>query len=409
MEERLIVRTLGAFTVMREGRTISDSSARSYKVWKIFKYLVTNRHKMLSTEALIDIIWPDEQPANPLKSLHAIMFRLRKLLDRNGDSESCILSMHNSYQWNLDAPIDLDVANFETLVHYAREESSDERKKPYLEEAVKWYKGDYLHDSSSEIWAQPATYYYKRMYVNAVTELIEIYTRDSAYNDIVKLCNTALQIEPYEEALHEYFIQALLISGDTEQAHKQYRLIADKMHRQFGSKPSELLQSLYQEIQNREHKYAFDPLTIKQRLEKEDARRGAYFCTAEMFRQIYQLDMRSNERMKFPVFFAVITVVAKKPGMDVKILETASQILRRILIRTLRKGDIITQYAKYQYLLLLSLYMPEDAQSVLVRIKRLFADEACGGYCELQTNISRIGEIRPGDGEIPVTYESGQA
>ena len=85
MEERLIVRTLGAFTVMREGRTISDSSARSYKVWKIFKYLVTNRHKMLSTEALIDIIWPDEQPANPLKSLHAIMFRLRKLLDRNGD------------------------------------------------------------------------------------------------------------------------------------------------------------------------------------------------------------------------------------------------------------------------------------------------------------------------------------
>jgi len=164
MQEQINVQTLGTFCVKYSGTTISDETGRSYKLWKIFKYLITNRHKIVTTELLIEMIWPDEQPSNPLNSLQALIFRLRKLLNKYVGGEF-ILFAHNSYQWNPDVPVDIDVVNFERHIQCARDESADERKIPHLKKAIELYKGDYLPTALSEIWSLPVTNYYRRMYI----------------------------------------------------------------------------------------------------------------------------------------------------------------------------------------------------------------------------------------------------
>ena len=73
MQSALTVRTLGVFSVSVGEKAVSDNSVRSQKLWKVFKYLLTNRHKMTSVESLIDVLWPDEEPDNPQKSLQTLL------------------------------------------------------------------------------------------------------------------------------------------------------------------------------------------------------------------------------------------------------------------------------------------------------------------------------------------------
>jgi DNA-binding SARP family transcriptional activator len=317
--------------------------------------------------------------------------RLRKILNPDGEPDRYILCRHNSYQWNPAAPVDLDAANFENHILQARKQTSDERKRPYLEEAVKMYAGDYLHEAAAEIWVMPVTSYYKRVYLHAVEELHDIYARAAAYDDIIKLCHAAIQIEPYDETLHERLIHALLISGETASAKRQYRHIAGVMKKMFGAPPSEELQLLHNDMRNIEKEHPSDPADIKRSLESDDVRRGAYFCTSGTFKHIYQLDLRSEERLKFPLYLAIVTVEAKNGEARSSVLKASSQTLRQCLMRTLRKGDVVSQHTQYQFLVLLSAYRHKDAESALVRVKRMFAAEPGAASCGLRTDLFTTG------------------
>ena len=404
MPEKLVIRTFGAFSVSVGGKTISDQSARSQKLWLVFKYLITNRGNATTTETLIEALWPDEQPQYPLKSLQSLIVRLRKLLNADGIPDRYILFMHNSYFWNPDMYIDLDVAHFESLILQARGQTTDEGKRPFLEDAINLYTGDYLHETASEIWVMPVTSYYKRTYLRAVEELHDIYVRAAAYEEAIGLCNSAIKNEPYDETLYERLIHALLINGEITLAKERYRHITDIMRKQFGAQPSDELQMLYREMREMNMEQPSDPVEIKRSIERDGLRRGAYFCTSSAFRRIYQLDMRSDERMKFPLFFAVVTVMVKENEPDPNILRSSSQTLRQCLMRTLRKGDVISQHSQHQFLVLLSAYQSKDAETALTRVKKQFAAEPSGLVCDLNTHLFRTGCEESGGDQMLATF-----
>ncbi|MDR0470052.1 MAG: winged helix-turn-helix domain-containing protein [Peptococcaceae bacterium] len=391
MQDALTIRTLGVFSVGIGDRPLSDTSNRSQKLWKIFKYLLTNRHKMISVETLIGILWPESEPDNPQKSLHTLMSRLRKQLNPDGEGDSYILFQHGCYQWNPKLPIDLDVAEFEKMITNSAETQDDEEKLVFLKKAVDMYQGDYLSEATFEAWVLPVSNYYKRLYLRTVLDLVEVCKRASAYEDIAEICIKAIENEPYEENLYEYLIQALLINGEIARAQRYYHHFSELMQKAFGAKPSEEFRALSQGMWENEGE-EFNLFDIKRKLDGEPLRRGAFFCTTDTFNQIYQLDKRSDERMKFPVFLCLITVSGKTEApIEEKLVKSASLALRQCLMRTLRQGDIVSQYSKNQFLLLLSAYYQKDAESALNRVQHLFADEADNAPFELKINLSQIG------------------
>lgn len=394
MAEELVIHTLGNFFVSLGGKDISDATSRSRKVWTIFKYLLTNRHRLATTEALIEVLWPIESPDDPLKTLYSHVSRLRRLLQAGGKSVDYILYRQNGYQWNPQAPVYLDIVDFEQTVKMARSLSVDEDKLLLLQRAVELYGGDFLADSSHESWALPLVNYYKRLYIQAVNELAEIYARNSAQDEIISLCNRAIQLEPYEETLYVRLIQALLINGETAQAQKCYQCIADLLFKELGAQPSQELQILWLEMRGNDSEQA-DIVEIKNRLEARDEPRGAYFCTADMFKQFYQFDKRSDERLNFPVFLGLITISsADGTELTTKQIKSAMSKLRQCMMRTLRQGDVVSQYSRCQYLTMLSAYFPKDAETALVRIRKLFIAEYAGEPCNLQTNLSKVGNMQ---------------
>ncbi|MCL1805321.1 MAG: winged helix-turn-helix domain-containing protein [Clostridiales bacterium] len=390
MQNILTIRTLGVFSVSIGDTPISDNSTRSQKLWKVFKYLLTNRHKMVSVETLIGVLWPDDEPDNPQKSLHTLMSRLRKQLNPGGSGDSYILFQHGCYQWNPKLPINLDVAEFERKITQAGDTDDDEEKRVYLKQAVEMYRGGYLSEATYEAWVLPSSNYYKRLYLRTVADLAETYKRSGEFEEIVQLCIKAIDNEPYEEALYEYLIQALMINGELTKAKEHYRQFSDLMEKAFGAKPSEEFRSLSQGMWEAEGE-EFNLFDIKRRLDGETMRKGAFFCTTDTFNQIYQLDKRSDERMKFPVFLGLITLANKDRAPEDKIIKSSVISLRQCLMRTLRAGDIVSQYSKNQFLLLLSAYENKDAEAALVRVRRLFSQEPEGSRFDLRVNLSQIG------------------
>ena len=52
--------TLGKFEIYSKGVKITENSKRSIRVWNLFKYILSNRKKMLSSGELIDVVWGED-------------------------------------------------------------------------------------------------------------------------------------------------------------------------------------------------------------------------------------------------------------------------------------------------------------------------------------------------------------
>lgn len=97
----LRIETLGNFSVRVGDEMLSDSSPRAGQVWKLFKYIITNRATPIPTDKLIDLLWPEEEVDNPIKALYTLVYRLRSILNEHFDEkQEFIIFQHNSYIWN---------------------------------------------------------------------------------------------------------------------------------------------------------------------------------------------------------------------------------------------------------------------------------------------------------------------
>ena len=76
----LEIRTLGNFQVSYGEKILTQEYSRSYRLWKIFKYLITYREQGVLPEVLVEKIWPDEDYADAKSAVRTQVHRLRQLL-----------------------------------------------------------------------------------------------------------------------------------------------------------------------------------------------------------------------------------------------------------------------------------------------------------------------------------------
>jgi two-component SAPR family response regulator len=63
--DRLKIYTLGRFIVLRGKKSLNEQTNRSYRMWELFKYLLTNRGKGIPAESITEILWPGSDYAAP--------------------------------------------------------------------------------------------------------------------------------------------------------------------------------------------------------------------------------------------------------------------------------------------------------------------------------------------------------
>ena len=184
------------------------------------------------------------------------------------------------------------------------------------------------------------------------------------------LCEKAVLIEPYEEELHQIY-EALLAAGKVKQARVHYEYITSLLYRNSASsRPRKCLMFTSGWAKSIAESPEIAALQEDMTEEKTD---GAFICSRDVFRSIYKLERRRSERTKQSVYFGSIAPVAGgKQGLRRnrgKVMDD----LENVLVKSLRRGDVVTRWDDSQFALILPGVDEQQAQSVLERIEKQFS------------------------------------
>ncbi len=391
-DDTLRIYTLGQFCVHRGDRVISSEARRSYKLWELFKFIISNRGRNIHGDNIIESLWPEQDYNDSRNSLHSMIYRLRQLIDNNchnTHSVSSIVFSTGTYAWNDNTNCWLDAVHFEQLCAAARQASSNEPSQSinlYLE-AIDLYKGDYLPELTYTEWTIPLRNYYHRLYVNAVQDVISLLLKADEQEKIIEICEKAIQLEFYKEEIHAAYLFALLKAGSIAQARSHLEYASSVFQKEMGIDLKNVLPhfSSLHELENNHH--APDLAVIQKHLDKAAEPPGCMLCNPDVFRFLYKTELRRSERSGQPVFLAMF---ALEPGSTNKSFDLRScmDLLHRTLTVNLRRGDVVCQWNDQQYLLLLTGLDADQAVKAINRIQLSFESN-----CKYPAKL--INDVKP--------------
>lgn len=377
-EEKNYIYTLGKFLISQGDEVTSETTNRSKKMWEIFKFILSNRDKVLFPETILDTIWPERDYADPGMVMRAQMFRLRKALNAGDKKPSLAVNLvytRGCYHWENNASFWIDVDEFENFAARANSLAAEQPEEAIelYQKAIYLYKGEYLPESSFSEWIVPLRSHYHDLYLESVFKLADLFKERHAYKEIIKLCEQASNIDYFEEKIHIRLIEALMAEGLTTRARAHYSEVTSAYYREMGVKPSDAMKRLYRIIGQETGSYELDLDTIQEGLRGKENVNGAYLCDVELFRYFYKLERLRGERSGSSDLLGLLTLAKRDYSMpDSAELKEAMQYLEDAIINSLRKGDVVTRWNEAQFLLLLPGLNREQAEKVLERIESNF-------------------------------------
>ncbi len=377
-QDILCVNMLGGMSLTYKDKVINDQDNRSKKLWILLAYVITFRDKELSQNDFMELLWPNEESSNPGNALKTLFHRVRSMLNNLEylSGNNMIMQDNGTYAWNNKLPIALDISEFEDTYRKGNDSEEAEEKLYYYLRALDLYKGDFLPKLSTESWVVPINTYYHSLYVRLIHEVLELLMKQEAYDEIVRRCNLALAIEPYDEFLYYNLILALVRIGNQQAALNQYEKMTELFFNRFGVTPSEELTALYKEVVRTTNSMETDLSVIKRHLQEQEAQPGAFYCEYEFFKNIYRLQARALARSGQAIYVGLITLTNASGGkLQPKILSNAMTKLNDCIRLSLRQGDVYSKYSISQYIIMLPSANYENGRLVMARVAGRFRRE----------------------------------
>ncbi len=371
--ENLHVQMLGEFTLSTQSVQISDRDNRSRKLWILLAYLIYHRRRSVTQDELIRILWnEDERGRNPVGALKTVFHRMRTMLDRlwPDAGRELILYQNGGYIWNAKVPVTVDIDLFDRLCDAV----SNGRIPEYQDyKALRLYKGDFLKKLSSEAWVIPVAVYYHNCYVMCLLKFLPELIQQEKYNEVVRLCRVASEVEPYDEGIHCCLMKALHGMGDQKGAAKVYKQYSERLYSDFGIMPGEEIRSLYYEAVKTDNGHVIPNEMIMQQLKEESPEEGAMICEYDFFRFLYRAMARSISRSGMAVHIAIFSIEGKVDGeWTSRKLQHAMDMLEKGMRFSLRRGDVAARCSNSQYIIMLPQANYENSCMVCERMIKAY-------------------------------------
>lgn len=213
--------TLGRFSVLCEGKTVSFKRASSLR---IFQFLITNRNIEKNRDIIAEEIFSNIE-RDYINHFHVAMSSLRKDLNTQkfpkGGSPYLIRN-RDRYQLNAEY-ICLDADDFIEMSTCKCETQKEHIAR--LLKAVDLYKGDYLEEYPYEYYLQAEREKLKKLQIKNLYEIAEYYRGNREPAQAASYYEKIIQTDPYEEQAYLECYRIMLQINAVSHA----REIADKM------------------------------------------------------------------------------------------------------------------------------------------------------------------------------------
>lgn len=375
----LTVNTLGKFQITNNDELITEDTLHSIMVEKLLMYMLIYREKTLTQSEICAAIWQNEDVDNPTGALKNLMYRLRKGLISAFGEQDYILTNRGSYKWNPNIEIIMDVEQFESIIHKAKNSTVNEEAINLYEHAIMLYEGDFMTKLLDLHWITTFSTYYHSLYITAVKSLAELYIKFERYEELEKLCNQALAYESGDEQIYCYQIEARMRCGKISLALESYEKARETMEKELGIRKTTVLNKVYQELLSMSKgQSTFNINEIHEDIVEENPH-GVYLCGYPIFKEIYHLEARKCSRSDVPETLLLLTlgcVNAETEEIAKFRIKRGMVALEETVKDCLRVGDVAAKYSESQFILLLPTCNYEYAMLVANRIMSKFYDKA---------------------------------
>jgi DNA-binding SARP family transcriptional activator len=192
----------------------------------ILRFLITQTDCRASADKLMDILWPDDQPAVARRKLQVAISALRCSLNSGlncAPGSGYILCKERIYQLNPAITITTDVAEFLTLWQAGRQQ--DEQATTWLyEKACHLRSGPFLVEDLYADWSSLPREQLNQTYLTMCQALSDHYLKTEHYDEAIKWTNAMLKENRYDEKAHQQLMRIYTAQGRRSETLRQYQL-----------------------------------------------------------------------------------------------------------------------------------------------------------------------------------------
>ncbi len=296
--KKLKIYMLGRFAFEYDGQIILEDEGKIHKVWTLLGFLISNHNRRIGAHELPELLCGDDRSNNPAKAVKNLVYRLRCLLSDSGlPEQNYVVQNGGIYSWNNECEFSIDTEEFMELYNMAKKVTYDYEKAVdlYLK-AIALYKGKFLPHAVYDEWAVNATTYFHRVFTECIFELYAILEKKRDFEKMLPVCEKALAIDAYDEAIYRIYIYCLAELGRHKEALIAYESITNRLYDELGVNPSSELRGLYREIIKTIKSVETDLITIKEDLNESGVSDSCYFCEYQIFKDIYRFIARRVTR-----------------------------------------------------------------------------------------------------------------
>lgn len=255
----LSISLLGSFQVLlNEGESVRFETN---KVQALLAYLAVESGRSHERSVLAGFLWPDQSEQNARNNLRQSLFRLRRAIGDQSDSQPFLELTPHTICFNQGSDYWLDVQAFTRLLQGCRQHvGADPAGCPIcreqFQEGVALYQGDFLAgfglgDSPAfEEWLTMQREWLRRQQLQALGNLVAVYEGLKDYDQALSYARQQLELDSLAEAGHRDLMRLLALSGQRGAAMAQYRLCRQLLQRELSLEPTAETESLFNQIRN---------------------------------------------------------------------------------------------------------------------------------------------------------------
>lgn len=359
---RLQIGLLGPFYLLINQQEVQQSDWKSKKALTMLKYLASRHGQRVSSDALIELLWPDNDGVDSTSNLHtAVWYARRHLTTAAGSNAESPLRYSNGTYW-LDLGggcVDLDLFDSHVIKSQDLEESNPEMALFHCEAALQLYRGDLLCEEPYEDWTIASRAQYRELFFQVAlraAKLLMSHRKD--YAEATALSRKALEKDPFREEFYQVGIQGLIQNNRYLEAMNLYNNYRELLYGEFGLEPSPAIQEVIAQIKQGRNSINNLPHTPTHFVQ------GAYIIGRSELQTLFETEKRRLRRTGSNFAIIIInTTETQEQGLSTKMFS--------ILQRTLRHSDLICQFSPTTVVLFLPDTDAAGSRALLNRIRIL--------------------------------------
>lgn len=244
----LYIICFGHFEVRRCGQSLSLCQNQNGQA--ILRILVAQSGYRASVDALMDILWPNNQPAVARRKLQIAISALRCSLNSGFNCDpgnGYILCKDRHYQLNPTITVVTDVAEFLRLGEAGRQLEGQAAIELY-EKACHLRSGPFLVEDLYADWSSLLREQLNQRYLTMCQTLSDHYLKIEHYDEALKWTNAMLKENRYDEGAYRQLMRISTAQGRRCEALRQYQLCERILKEDLGISPMPETVQLFQAL-----------------------------------------------------------------------------------------------------------------------------------------------------------------